>query len=500
MKPTIDVLKTVEMSGVTTSTCLMTNGDVAVGDGNGKVSIFNFEGELIQSYSIDGKVVGMLYLDGSLIVGSSISGVTKFSDNDSWHHELSSGCEMLLVSGTDFLVSDSSGVLYRFNSSGSLLWKKEYGQITHATSNNSCDFSAIGLEDGRVIILDSSGNILQDSPAASDDIETISCMRFRPDDILVVARNSLGLVIDERPENRIECWSILRGLIHTSEVESLVTSICITSNGVVLGCFNGELLNLEVGSITQERLVKFDYPITKITNWNNDLLIASWFDVIRINFNNEIIWSLEHTGIVEHILRLDDSRVIVLGDDKKQRLPSPMYIINPDSTIKTNEYFSNDESDIDVKFSNEFSGALSEDEEKASFLRPDLPKDSSEIFDALDEELEIIVETPIVEVDLLENLSRSAKSLNLPPIVDVGEDKTITSNQEGTAIVLLDGSKSYDPDGFVKTWSWENEKGKVISEKSQVQVKLSKGVHVFYLTIFDDRGASSKATLTIQII
>ena len=76
MKPTIDVLKTVEMSGVTTSTCLMTNGDVAVGDGNGKVSIFNFEGELIQSYSIDGKVVGMLYLDGSLIVGSSISGVT----------------------------------------------------------------------------------------------------------------------------------------------------------------------------------------------------------------------------------------------------------------------------------------------------------------------------------------------------------------------------------------------------------------------------------------
>lgn len=177
-----------------------------------------------------------------------------------------------------------------------------------------------------------------------------------------------------------------------------------------------------------------------------------------------------------------------------------MYIINPDSTIKTNEYFSIDESDIDVKFSNEFSGALSEDEEKASFLRPDLPKDSSEIFDALDEELEIIVETPIVEVDLLENLSRSAKSLNLPPIVDVGEDKTITSNQEGTAIVLLDGSKSYDPDGFVKTWSWENEKGKVISDKSQVQVKLSKGVHVFYLTIFDDRGASSKATLTIQII
>ncbi|MDE0954335.1 MAG: PKD domain-containing protein, partial [Candidatus Poseidoniales archaeon] len=123
-----------------------------------------------------------------------------------------------------------------------------------------------------------------------------------------------------------------------------------------------------------------------------------------------------------------------------------------------------------------------------------------DIFDALDEELEIIIDEPIIEMDLLENLSKSAKSLNLPPIVDVGEDKTITSNDQGTAIVLLDGSKSYDPDGFIKTWSWENDRGKVISDKPQVNVKLSQGVHVFYLTVFDDRGASSRATLTIQII
>jgi hypothetical protein len=97
-------------------------------------------------------------------------------------------------------------------------------------------------------------------------------------------------------------------------------------------------------------------------------------------------------------------------------------------------------------------------------------------------------------------LSKSAKSLNIPPIVDVGEDKTITSNDQGTAIVLLDGSKSYDPDGFIKTWSWENGRGKIISDKPQVNVKLSQGVHVFYLTVFDDRGASSRATLTIQIV
>ena len=168
-----------------------------------------------------------------------------------------------------------------------------------------------------------------------------------------------------------------------------------------------------------------------------------------------------------------------------------MYIIDPDSEIKSTDFsIDNFDSSSD---SNEFSGALSDDEEKASSQRPELPINSSEIFDALDEELEIKVGEPIIEIDLLENLSKSAKSLNLPPIVDVSEDKTISSDNEGNAIVLLDGSKSYDPDGFIRNWSWENEQGKVISENSQVKVKLSRGVHVFFLTVFDDKGASSKA-------
>ena len=77
---------------------------------------------------------------------------------------------------------------------------------------------------------------------------------------------------------------------------------------------------------------------------------------------------------------------------------------------------------------------------------------------------------------------------------------TVKSDSDGTAMVLLDGSKSYDPDGTVNTWSWENDSDKVISNNPQVKVRLSKGVHVFYLTIVDDRGASSKATLTVQVL
>ena len=191
------------------------------------------------------------------------------------------------------------------------------------------------------------------------------------------------------------------------------------------------------------------------------------------------------------------SRVAILGDDKKQRSSTPIFIINPDSEIISNEYNFEEEN---FDFDSEYSGALSIEEEQASSMKPLLPADSSEIFEALDEELEVNFSPPAVEVDILEDLSQSARALNLPPIVDVGEDMTVKSDSDGTAMVLLDGSKSYDPDGTINTWSWENDSDKVISNNPQVKVKLSRGVHVFYLTIVDDRGASSKATLTVQVL
>ena len=234
MHPTIDIAKSVETSGIPSSTCPMPNGSLAVGDDNGYVSIFNSEGELIESHKIEGKVIGLIYLENTLVVGSSISGVSIISDSPKNLH-LSSGCEILIASGSDFLVSDGSGILYRFNHIGELLWQKEIGQVTHISSNSEGTFLAVALESGGVMILNNNGDILHDSPASLDDIETISCMVFRKD-VLVVARNSLGLIIDDRPENRVECWSVGRGIIHTSEMESLVNSICSTSEGVILGC------------------------------------------------------------------------------------------------------------------------------------------------------------------------------------------------------------------------------------------------------------------------
>ena len=49
----------------------------------------------------------------------------------------------------------------------------------------------------------------------------------------------------------------------------------------------------------------------------------------------------------------------------------------------------------------------------------------------------------------MEELSASARAINLPPVADAGEDITAVSDDEGKAEVLLDGSDSYDPDGDI---------------------------------------------------
>ena len=120
--------------------------------------------------------------------------------------------------------------------------------------------------------------------------------------------------------------------------------------------------------------------------------------------------------------------------------------------------------------------------------------------DALGEELEVIEEEKAIsEADLLEDLSASAKAINLPPIADAGEDKTISAEEDNTATILLDGSRSYDPDGMIQSYAWQDSKGNVIGDSVQVRVRLPLGTHPFELTVVDDKGAATKAMVTVRI-
>ena len=332
----------------------------------------------------------------------------------------------------------------------------------------------------------------------SEDVETISQISFRSDGILLACRDSLGMTLDERPENRLECWHPQRGLLHTTELPAMATSILATEDGAIVGCQNGAILRFRIGKDVEELLI-VDNSVSSIIQWDQDLIIGTWFNAMRISSSGELIWSYEHDGLVSEVLAISSDLIAVIGRSPAGQNPASVVLLEPNSE----PIISEDESFV-YEFSNdapnEFAGGLS-DEEIAKAEAPPLPSsETNELMDALGEELDYIEEEKVIsETDLLADLSASAKAINLPPIADAGEDKTISSEDDNTATILLDGSRSYDPDGKIQSYAWQDSNGNIIGNSAQVRVRLPLGTHPFELTVIDDKGAATKAMVTIRI-
>ena len=494
MKGVIDALATIEMDEVARCVCMLPEGNFAAGFDSGSLHIYGSDGVVIDSATLDSRVVGIASLHGVLIAGTSTGGVQAFHDELLWDHPLESGCEAVTASSFRAVVADGTGRIISLGDDGSEVAQAEFGHVTSLTCSAE-GVCAAALEGGRLLLLGPALEVLYDSPAAEDDVETISCMAFRHDGVLLVARNSLGMTVDDRPENRLECWHPEEGMLNTSELPSRATALLPTGSGAIVGCFDGSILSLDIGDSDLRIITRLDYQISQIIQWGDDILVASWFDVFRITTSGEVVWHFEHIGVVEHILPLTE-RVALMGDDRKGRTPAPLVIIDPDSPPR---YDDMPERGENPSVSEEHSGALSEEEERQVDMRPKIPEGAEGILDTLHEETELEVSPPTIEGDLLEDLSAAARAINLPPVADAGEDKTVDADEEGKATVLLDGGRSYDPDGSIGRWAWEDGRGNVIGGTPQIRVRLSGGVHVFHLTVTDDRGASSKSTITIQV-
>jgi hypothetical protein len=284
-------------------------------------------------------------------------------------------------------------------------------------------------------------------------------------------------------------------MLNTSELPSRATALLPTGPGAIVGCYDGSILSLDIGDSDLRLITRLDYQVSKIVQWGDDILVASWFDVFRIATEGEVVWHFEHIGVVEHILPLGE-RAALMGDDRKGRTPAPLVIIDPDSPPRYDDMPAEEEN---PSVSEKHSGALSDEEERQVDMRPNMPEGAEGILDTLQEETELEVAPSTIENDLLEDLSAAARAINLPPVADAGEDRTVDVDEEGKATVLLDGGRSYDPDGDIGGWAWEDGSGRVIGDTPQVRVRLSDGVHVFHLTVTDDRGASSKSTITVQV-
>ena len=102
------------------------------------------------------------------------------------------------------------------------------------------------------------------------------------------------------------------------------------------------------------------------------------------------------------------------------------------------------------------------------------------------------------------NLSSTAKTVitvqavNHPPVAVASADQTLECTGQGMR-VMLDGSKSSDPDGDALSFVWKNEAGNVVGTTAVVQLTPAMGTHTFTLTVTDTGGLSSMATTHVTV-
>lgn len=91
---------------------------------------------------------------------------------------------------------------------------------------------------------------------------------------------------------------------------------------------------------------------------------------------------------------------------------------------------------------------------------------------------------------------------NTPPVANAGSNQTITLPTNSVSLI---GSGSYDPGGWIVDYTWEQQSGpntatiNMLSETNAEAKNLVSGTYVFKLTVEDNQGAMTSATVTITV-
>jgi len=84
------------------------------------------------------------------------------------------------------------------------------------------------------------------------------------------------------------------------------------------------------------------------------------------------------------------------------------------------------------------------------------------------------------------------------PFADAGPSVVVLGAGGGSALVTLDGSGSFDSDGFIVSWDW-SEGGVPLGSGETLGVALTVGVHVIDLAVQDDGGNLAFDAVTVTV-
>ena len=430
--------------------------------------------------------------DNQLLVAHR-SGITCYSgEEEIWQHSDDTGAENLFV-GRGFVVySDGLGRTHVLDERGESVFDADIQNTLHIAIGPSL---ALADEAGNVRTFSWDGELIWQRPQRGTVGEVITAIGWNGNAI-IVAREGHGLVPGDEQAIEIECWRDGE-LIERNEPKSRVIAL----DGVWQG--------LDMGGVQHygEIVADIQHPIRNMIDGGERVLATAWFHIYLID-KDGISWSVEHQGMTEHCAASADWSVVMIGgeDQNDWTESEPVIIINanaepsdisetagaipdwgeaPALEINAEDIYGKDEA---------LEALLAADDEQKSQPVADM----SLLMGMLDEEEEDTEVSAEVSYDLLAELETAIDEI-IPPRADSGSDRAVKSDEDGSALVTLDGSSSYDPQQRIESWQWIDSTGKEIADKMKVKVKISIGVHHFDLRVCDRDGSWSSDSLTITV-
>ncbi len=349
---------------------------------------------------------------------------------------------------------------------------------------------ALATESGKVITYSHSGEKIWERPMRGDVGERITAIGWNSNS-LIVAREGHGLVPGEEEALEVESWN--EGQLEKRfDVNRRIISI------------DGDWMGLDMGGVMYQGNIvgELSHPAHTIIDLGDTALVGSWFHLHMLNHNG-IQWSVETQGMVEHVSsNQDGSAVLVAGSDQNDYTdPEPVVLIDAtaEPTLLVEEESAIDDwvgaptIEIDA---DELYGDSSSLEDLAGIEQSEL-SDASNLLDALNDEIEV-EKIESEEEDLMLALSLDAEEI-IAPKPDAGGDQSLKADSDGTAVVILDGRNTEDPQERIESWSWVDDSGKEISNTPAVKVKLNRGNHRLELRIKDKDGRWSSDSIDVRI-
>lgn len=487
-----------------------------------------------RSWKAEGSIVGLCNRGQRFFALDDINGLSclDMDGTVAWSVEVLGGGHSLYCGPHDMAIIDSLGRLYRVDYTGKTTnLTTRFEHISKAVFVN--EHLVLAHEDGTVQALaDTTTTWIRDTRGEVG--EAITALGVNGSGHLVIGREGYALVDGEEEALEMETWCLNgKGLLHRSDLKTRLTHCTESANGIICGFDDGRVTSYVDGR--HEDVLNTSYAIQNLLVRGEQVVATSWFYIFG-KTKEGATWKMEHQGIPSLLVgSIDGSRCFFAGEDQNDWTdPEPIGSFSMNDALEDvdpselNAWFQKDvneparsaeeiyrvDESVEVLLTEEerelmrqpadvsmdfLHDALADDVEPSmdeGSVLGTLNVDAEALLEAMDDELSQMAMMP--DEDLFDALNEQVVA-PIQPLAKAGDDREVVCDEDGTSVVVLDGSGSEDPQHRIVMWSWVDSTGKEIATQSRVKVRLSEGVHRFELRICDREGQWSSDALQVTL-